>query len=305
VRVADVAAALGDARREGRVWRCRCPLHGGRSLVVRDGDGGRLLVTCWGGCDRLAVIAELRRIGLFGLPAFDDWRRTACPPRRPNDDGIDDSRRIAIARSIWDAAQPALRTPVVRYLTSRAIALPPPSCLRWAPRCWHGLQRQEMPAMVGLVEHVERGVVGIHRTYLLADGTAKAALPKEQQKRTLGSVGGGAVRLGAPRPGQWLAVGEGIETTLAVMTACSMPGWAALSAGGIAALVLPPEANHVIVCADHDNNGVGQRAANQAAERWVSEGRRVRIALPPEPDTDFNDLLTDPAYGCQGVRYAA
>jgi hypothetical protein len=27
-----VARALGDARREGR-WRCRCPPHGGRSLL--------------------------------------------------------------------------------------------------------------------------------------------------------------------------------------------------------------------------------------------------------------------------------
>ena len=27
---ADVARALGDARREGSKWRCRCPVHGGR-----------------------------------------------------------------------------------------------------------------------------------------------------------------------------------------------------------------------------------------------------------------------------------
>jgi hypothetical protein len=26
---AAIAAVLGEARREGRVWRCRCPLHGG------------------------------------------------------------------------------------------------------------------------------------------------------------------------------------------------------------------------------------------------------------------------------------
>jgi hypothetical protein len=41
---AVIAAALGDARREGGAWRCRCPLHGGRSLVIRDGDQGRVLV---------------------------------------------------------------------------------------------------------------------------------------------------------------------------------------------------------------------------------------------------------------------
>ena len=58
---ADIAHTLGEARREGSGWRCRCPLHGGRSLVVRDGERGRILVTCWGGCDRRDVLGELRR----------------------------------------------------------------------------------------------------------------------------------------------------------------------------------------------------------------------------------------------------
>jgi hypothetical protein len=79
---ADIAVALGDARREGRGWRCRCPLHQGRSLTVRDGDGGCVLVTCWGGCDRLDVLAELRRRGLL--------------------DG-----RTARALAIWHEARPA------------------------------------------------------------------------------------------------------------------------------------------------------------------------------------------------------
>jgi putative DNA primase/helicase len=75
------------------------------------------------------------------------------------------------------------------------------------------------------------------------------------------------------------------------MHACALPGWAALSAGGIKSLVLPPSANMVLICADNDANGVGQRAANAAAERFLAEGRRVRIALPPRSGTDFNDLL--------------
>jgi putative DNA primase/helicase len=145
--------------------------------------------------------------------------------------------------------------------------------------------------MVALVEHVDYGIVGIHRTYLRRDGSRKADLPRNLQKRALGPIGGGAVRLGTPQRGEWLVVAEGIETTLAVMIACEIPGWAALSEGGIRALILPPEATHVIVCADHDTHGVGQRAAQDAAARWIAEGRRVRIALPPGPGTDFNDLL--------------
>ena len=47
----------------------------------------------------------------------------------------------------------------------------------------------------------------------------------------------------------------------------------------------------VIILADHDANGAGERAAYAAAERWIAEGRRVRLALPPLPGADFNDVL--------------
>ena len=75
--------------------------------------------------------------------------------------------------------------------------------------------------------------------------------------------------------------------------------------GGIRALILPAEATHVLICADHDANNIGQRAAHDAAERWLTEGRRVRIAIPPEPDTDFNDVLTTAGYAKAEVRDVA
>ena len=146
-----------------------------------------------------------------------------------------------------------------------------------------------MPALVALVEHVVRGVVGVHRTYLRPDH-------RRHDRASLGPIGGGAVQLGTPRAGEWFAIAEGIETTLAVMIACNMPAWAALSASGIHALILPPEATHVIISADHDRSGTGERAAHDAAARWLGEGRRVRIAMPPEPDTDMADVLAGGPY---------
>src|SRR5262249_16002423 len=134
------------------------------------------------------------------------------------------------------------------------------------------------------VEHVAHGIVGIHRTYLTHDY-------RRHDRATLGPIAGGAVRLGMPRAGDWLAIGEGVETTAAVVATCAMPAWAAPPAGGIRSLILPPEATNVIICADHDANGTGERAAHEAAARWLAEGRRVRIALPPEPGTDFNNVL--------------
>jgi putative DNA primase/helicase len=143
--------------------------------------------------------------------------------------------------------------------------------------------------MVALVEHVERGPTGIHCTYLRPDGNGKADV--EKPKVMFGATREGAVRFGAPRPDQELAIGEGLETVLAVHVACKMPAWAALSARGIQNLVLPAEVSKVLITADHDASGTGERAAHDAAERWLAEGRRVRIAMPPDAGTDFNDVL--------------
>ena len=287
---AQIAAVLGEARPESRAWRCRCPLHGGRSLVLRDGDAGRVLATCWGGCDRRDVLAELRRRGL--LDGHTNYApRTASALRLDND-----SARITWAMKIWRGAREGADTIVIRYLETRGIAFDCwPASLRFHPRCPRpkddaGDLLAPLPAMVGLVEHVQRGPVAVHCTYLRPDGGDKA--DTDTKKAIFGPVGGGAVRFGAPRIGEWLAVAEGIETALSVVMACTMPTWAALSAGGIKNLILPPEATHVVICADNDADGVGACAAHDAAARWHAEGRRVRLAIPPSPGTDFNDVLT-------------
>jgi putative DNA primase/helicase len=105
----------------------------------------------------------------------------------------------------------------------------------------------------------------------------------------LGRAAGGAARL-APAADA-LLVGEGAETTLAAIQATGMPGWAALSTVGLTRLVLPAIVRTVIILADHDASGAGERAARDAAGRWLAEGRRVRIAMPPESGTDMADLL--------------
>lgn len=71
----------------------------------------------------------------------------------------------------------------------------------------------------------------------------------------------------------------------------SRSGWAALSVTGLINLVLPPESQRVVIAVDNDLNGVGQAAARDAACIWEQEGRTVRIALPPTPNSDFNDIL--------------
>jgi hypothetical protein len=276
---AEIAAALGGEHRSGAWWRCRCPVHASRgsTLALRDGDRG-LIAVCHAGCSRADILAELRRRGLLAGPAGSI--RSVPPVMTPRRD--DDASRIGAARRIWDAALGARGTPLAASLMARAITIDPPRSLRWAPRCWHAETRSELPAMVALVEHVERGVVGVHRTYLTADY-------RRRDRASLGPIGGGAVRLGSAA--DTLMVGEGIETCLAAMQATAMPAWAALSTSGLVALKLPPIVQHVVILADNDPSGAGERAACAAAGRWLGEGRQVQIAMPPEHGTDFNNLL--------------
>ena len=72
------------------------------------------------------------------------------------------------------------------------------------------------------------------------------------------------------------------------MQARGLPAWAALSTSGVLALELPDEVQDVIVLADGDE--AGKAAARGAALRWKREGRRARIAHPPQ-GLDFNDML--------------
>jgi hypothetical protein len=294
VNAAEIATALGSARQSERDVKSKCPICGG-PLALRDGDRG-LMAKCWGGCETRDVYRELRRLKLISgkgpapLPPEEIARLSADAARQTK-------RKIAVARYLWGTGRAIVDTPADHYLrVARGIDATSPyldettvlAALRYCPKARHspGIHR---PALLAKVEHIDLGHVATHVTYLAIDGSSKATL--DPSRRTFGALKGGAVRLGNPKPDRWLIIGEGIETTLSVMQACALPGWAALSANGIFSLVLPPEARMVVIAADNDRSGVGQRTARRAAARFCGEGRRVRVFMPPTPDSDWNDVL--------------
>jgi putative DNA primase/helicase len=63
--------------------------------------------------------------------------------------------------------------------------------------------------------------------------------------------------------------------------------------------ILPalPLAGSVVILADNDRSGAGEEAAHTAARRWLAERRRVRIAMPPMPGSDWNDVLLNKNIG--------
>ena len=291
MNAAEIAQALGGRRCSGG-WIARCPAHNDHnpSFSIQEAPDGRVLLYCHAGCGQAEVIHALQDQGLWltnDRHQAKIVRSQSHQPAQNQRDG-EGANRTAAALKIWRSAAPAANTLVETYLQSRGIDIVPPTSLRFHPALPHpsgGL----WPAMIALVRTSDDVPVAIHRTFLARDGGGKA--PVDKQKMMLGRCHGGAVRLGTAHPDRWLVLAEGIETTLSVMQACELPSWAALSANGLKKLILPPDAVNVLICADNDHNGTGQRAARDAAERFLLEGRRVRIATPPNSNTDFSDVL--------------
>ncbi len=176
------------------------------------------------------------------------------------------------------------------YLTSRGLTAPQTPDLLSHPDVTYWETKTGHPAMIAIVRDVSGERIAIHRTYLQPDGSGKADVKKPRMM--LGPVAGNAVRLGEVGKAGVIGIAEGIETGLSVMTACpDLPVWAALSAGNMAKIQLPPEVARIILLADHDASKAGIRAARKAAQRLVLEGRKVWIATPSKAGEDFNDLL--------------
>jgi hypothetical protein len=280
-----IARALGG-RKAGGGWAARCPAHDDRtpSLSIHDGDNRKVLVRCHAGCDQERVIAALRSRGLWTGDGSRSFSRAMSRIQSERQMDRNHDTRSATALRIWQLATPAAGTLVERYLASRGLHLSTPPTLRFHAGLKHS-SGGIWPAMIALVTRgLDDTPLAIHRTFLTHDGHVKA--PVDKQKMMLGPCRGGAVRLADPR--DVLMVGEGIETCLAAMQASGHPAWAALSTSGLRALDLPHEARNVIVLADGDE--AGEAAARDCALRWKCEGRRVRIARPPQ-GMDFNDLL--------------
>jgi DNA primase len=279
-----IASALGGAKPNGSGWLARCPCHfdNTASLSLHDA-GDKLLVWCFAGCSSLDVLAELRRRGLLDRPERQQQRPTAADRDKRANAGLGRrlaekatrAKRTAEAAELWEHAEPAGRV-VANYLAGRGITVPAPEALRWLP---------DASAIVARVDDVRGRLAAVHRTFLYVTGNGW----RRRNRMMLGPCAGGAVRL-APAA-ETMLVGEGIETVLSAMQAAAMSGWAALSTSGLKSLTLPEIVRSVIIVADNDPDGAGERAADEAARRWLREGRRVRVAMPAEPGTDFNDVL--------------
>ena len=171
------------------------------------------------------------------------------------------------------------------YLQSRSLRDPASPDLLFNPDLADFETRRGWPGMVARIRNgAGEPTGGIHRTYLLDDGSGKAP----PGKKMLGPVAGGSVRLSAVGDDGHIGIAEGIETALSAHAIFGVPTWAALSADGLRRWQWPDGINRVTIFADAGD--AGMQAAAALADRLNIAGITNAIVAPLHGD-DFNDDL--------------
>jgi len=281
-----------------------CPKCGGRDrfqFTDRFGDGNYICRGCGPGdgfgllrvCCDWSFPRALRAVeAVVGSGAAPDHPR-------PNESTPGTMRQLAA--KMWAAARPvAAGDDVATYLTGRGIGLAeyPPTLRTHAALGYYHKEANNKratlvrayPAMLAAVQGRAGDVVTLHRTYLEDGHKAPVA---ECKKLLSGGIRGAAVRLFEPT--EELCVTEGIETALAVHLRTGKPVWAALSAGNLGHLWVPPRVTRVAIYADHDAGFGGQAAAYTLAHRLKTQGpdaavREVVVHVPRHANTDWADV---------------
>lgn len=271
---ADQIGVALRGRRNGNGWLlcCPCPNHGkGRgdrspSLSVADGDDDRLLLRCFAGCDFVDILDELKHRGLIegnSLPTRKGFTPSPISLVEPNPD--------VGALAIWEAAVEAQETAVDEYLSRRGIYLRPPMI-----RC-----RLDHRSMVAAVQAPDGKVIAIQQTWFTNDCERAA------KRLTTGSLGAGAVRLGAAA--RMMGLAEGVETALSAMQLAGITVWASLGASRLHSVEVPSWVEEIDIFVDNDE--AGRTAAKRAANVHTSKGRKVCLRYPPDECGDWNDFL--------------
>lgn len=263
-----------------------CGAHGDAIAYLRASRGWSFAEAV----KQLAAEAGLAPFDGLGMKGEGVKPKPVVPRETPEDAARKRAERIAWARGLWARCVLAEGTLAETYLRHRGITLPVPPSIRYHGALKHGDTGQLFPAMVAAVQDRDGRIVGVHRTFLRADGRGKAQVFKP--KMMGGICWEAAVRLDHAGPALHLA--EGIETALSVQQATGQATWATLSQGNMRAVRLPDCVTSVTLCADADGK---PEAAEQhetllqsAAAAQRSAGLAVSIARPPA-GLDFNDLL--------------
>ena len=293
----DVRSALDAAgiqyRTSGRWTRVRAEWRNSKDYNIAisetggwhdhtTGDHGR-----WGElCERLGIYAPTGRV----------WRASAPAVARRDDS----SDRVRRARAFWKAASALGANP---YLESRGVREVAARAGARARLAWHDGEDQACVVwpIFDLATGAHGDLIGVQREW----GRGHA------NKKMLGrhiwrGVSGGFIIQPAMIDDPTLYIVEGQVTGCAVATATGCAVAVLFDTAGLAAVpvALTERYKHLIIAADHDKSGAGEKAATAAARRILLRhpDARIQITMPGSPGTDWADILE--REGLEAVRAA-
>jgi DNA primase len=360
VNLAELVSAKVVLKKTGRDWAGLCPFHHERHAsfnVIEDRrfyfcHGCGASGDCFEWIMRSTNAREFREAVAYLATKVGLWHTgpdlaEKAIVKQPNKQALDANaeKKKAKALDIWQSRVKLCGSLGERYLREmRHIRVPIPANFGFVPalehpHLWPHYPRGRAPKFPAIVAAIQkpvelpdgsletRAIVGVHCTYLAADGRGKAprpdALPAGDPWKTKimrGDSRGGAVRLTAAE--DIMLVGEGNETSLALLQGCFDPEvgcahidgepvgiWAALSKRNLGPIWLPDRVREVRLCIDNDDKiPDADNAAAADPEALIgaavmahkTQCRDVKIARPP-PDTDFNDMLA-PGAGFDAIE---
>lgn len=292
-----------------------CPLCGGRdrfSLLKgeRNEPDGRWYCRGCGYGDGIELVKRFRGSTfpqtLRWLEAYlgiEHQRESFC--HRP--EGLSEAEKTVRRRernlAFWNAAVPlrdlSRESPQWKYLASRGLGACDASAMLRAEaetEAWETNEDGERrsagryPVLLAAVTDGSGGIITLHRTFLTPDG-GKAPL-SSPKKLAPGAIEDGLIRLFPPTAIRCLA--EGIETALSVHEMTGLPVWSAISLTGLRKFGEVPEGvKKIHICGDNDRSYAGAAGAYELAARIRRSRPDIEVAvhIPPEPGTDWNDVL--------------
>ena len=283
-----------------------CPAHRDEnpSFKVTRKDDGKVMVHCLAGCTQSQVIAALERLGLV-------WNEKKPRPmtRPPTTYGEGDENyhklrqayaalRVAMG-CVGDARKwrkPDAQKALTAYFNGRHIDKVPVNALFLSAKQSKRLGGKHYPCMVlPVVNSVTGRLQAVLLTYLTPDATRNLRGKENKSiRRFIGPSKGGYVVLGRIKKERPLIVAEGVENALSLSQITGLPAIAALGAGNMKAIALPPSSEVII---GPDNDSAGGEAAEALTQRLVSSGSVVRVVPPRRPPGrdkyDWNEALKD------------
>lgn len=297
-RARDINGGRGDGKNGGSLAVC---LHGPKAGVWSDfaeGIGGDALDLIQKSQNLTFPETLLWAKEFCGMPLDDAPRarqtrkkpapktgttKTAASTKKTSELG---KNRRLLALKTWKQTRRIEGTAGEKYLIDRDIRVLAPA-LRFDPHLYHKPTNYTGPAIVAGVQDIRGAFMSIWRIWVMPDGRGRPDI--EPSKMGLGMVRGCSVHLGPPVDKE-IAITEGIETGLSVLTACpDLPVWAALSTAGMMNIKLPRSVCKVWIFIDNDR--AGKRAASYLRRRLQQKMIRVIEVLPPEEGMDINDIV--------------